>query len=425
MKKKTLLSMLVISMLVITMLLWYQGVFAEDNPKVNPTTIGFNSGATMSSSPGTVTKQEHCAMSDHDGNSSCGTETPSDHPISTKWDPSDRKVTITIQADVKGYGQARASITSGSAHNATIHNFGGDIYDVGSWGGGTITGEASADPTEYTAMHKVYFYSPADAKPATYKWKASGGVDLWGVDWEGSGTVEVTATVGVELGLSPAGTYTVGVGIAESVSDDVSSNASFRLIPEQSGEWTVANDLVCGHAQCGESLTDPHAHHYWCPGSDGAICNTHIKCRDYIPDLHVSHKDCWNEKFGCEEKDVMKCTHECEHEPVRCNGCGEDVATNNEHFKTCGSEVPGATAGCGMKYFICQDSHHHDVLMCGNFSYFIENFCGDLYRRCTNPGFPRGGCHYNTAHAYGVEVCLPGCFGSSCAACDGDPSTTY
>ena len=210
-------TFILFSVLIILSLLLYQWNFAQ-NPTVSSTTIVFKSDARLSGSPSTVTKQEYCAMSEHYGNSSCGTATASDHPIATSWDPSDRKVMITMKADVVGYGEAKASITSGSTSiGAPVLNLGGDVIKVGTWGGGEITGAASATPTEYTVFHDAHFYCPPKAEPKTYTWTASGKVEIWGVDWEGTGTVEVTTTVGVELGLSPAATYQVGVGVASSV----------------------------------------------------------------------------------------------------------------------------------------------------------------------------------------------------------------
>lgn len=348
MLKKTTLLVIILS------LVWSQGIVAE-YPNVNSTTIVFKSDASMSVSPSTTTKQKYCSMTEHAGNSSCSTATPSDHPISTSWDPTDRKVTITIQANVAGYGQAKASITSGSSGiGVSLLNLGGDVMNVGSWGGGTLTGEASADPTAYTASHVAYFFCPPDVEPDDYTWIANGKVEIWGVDWEGTGTVEVTTTVGVELGLSPAGTYQVGVGVASSVTDDVSGNASDRL-KSDTDSWTVAHDSVCGHSQCGASLTDnPHAHHSWCPNDNG--CGVHIPCKDYIPDEHKLHASCWNVNNGCSETNVRRCTHNCAYEEtILCARelCGEIVSDPNEHYIPCGTQDASSAPSCGQRFWSC------------------------------------------------------------------------
>ena len=385
MLKKTILFIGILStLLIILSLLLSLGSLAQ-HPNVSSTTIVFKSDASMSSSPSTVTKQEYCSMTEHPGNSSCGTATPSDHPISTSWDPSDRKVTITIQADVVGYGQAKASITSGSSGiGASLLNLGGDVVNVGSWGGGEVTGAASASPTAYTASHDAYFYCPPDAEPNNYTWSANGKVEIWGVDWEGTGTVEVTTTVGVDLGLSPGGTYQVGVGVASSVTDDVSGNASDRL-KSDTGTWTVAHDSVCGHSECGESLTDPHAHHWWCPTDNG--CGKHIPCEDYIPDEHQLHASCWNASNGCSEANVRKCTHDCyydddddDDESTYCPRCyTSGVDPNSEDHKK---------RICTRKAWVWRK----DWLT--GFWYPVRETCKTEFGWCNNPNT----CYHGKAH---------------------------
>ena len=418
MKRKTLLG---ISLLLLTgvvfCLIWHDSSFADDPPPVSRTTIIFtdDDGIRVSTNTDTVTKYKYCSMSDHPGNSSCGTNTPSDHPITTSWDPSDRKVTITIADDVVGFGQSKASITAGSAlvngETIEIQNLGGTVYNLGNWD----------DPNdilrvEYTANFKAFFYSPEDADPKSYTWNISSKIEIWGVDWEGSGTVTIGNSVGASFGLSPSGTYTVSTSSSQTVSSDISGNASdsFRY---PSGPWVVAHDAVCGHVQCWKSLTEPHAHHWWCPSDNG--CGYHIVCKDYIPDKHDLHATCWNEAHGCSETNVRKCTHECPFSPSTCNMCDEEVDPEQRHYKRCGSEVPGATSGCGDLHWTCKSSSH-TVLMCGRFtnSWGTEILCGEMYRECSNNSFPYGECSYYRAHINGVEVCDDGCFGSSCSGCD-------
>ena len=187
-------------------LTWHLGSFAngDDPPPVSQTTLVFtdNEGIQVSTNTDTVTKQEYCGMVEHSGNSSCGTNTPSDHPISTMWDPGDRKVIITIEDDVAGYDQAKASITSGSTvvggETIEFSNLGGDVVKVGSW-----SDPDDIIPTKHTANHQAYFYCPEDAEPNNYTWNASSKVEIWGVDWEGTGTITISVSVGVSLGLSP------------------------------------------------------------------------------------------------------------------------------------------------------------------------------------------------------------------------------
>ncbi len=107
--------------------------------------------------------------------------------------------------------------------------------------------------------------------------------------------------------------------------------------------------------------------------------------------------------------------HICE---ILCSECNEEVDTKQEHFLACGSEVPGAISGCGLKYWTCQGSGNHTVLMCGRWNSWHTDICGDLYRECSNDGFPFGGCYYWNAHINGVEVCIEDCFGTACSGCD-------
>ena len=210
--------------------------------------IVFKSDASMFNSPSTVIKQEYRSMTEHPGLSSSETTTPSNHSIPTKWNPSDRKVTITIQADVIGYGEARASINSinSGIDGVPVLNITGDVMNVGSWGGGEVTGAASASPKAYTVSHEAYFYCPPDAQPDNFTWSADGNVEIWGVRWNGTGTVQVTETIGADLGLLPEGTYQARPGVASSVTDNVNRHASDRL-KSTTGTWTVVHTSDSTH----------------------------------------------------------------------------------------------------------------------------------------------------------------------------------
>ena len=401
MKRKTLLG---ISLLLLTgvvfCLIWHDSSFADDPPPVSRTTIIFtdDDGIRVSTNTDTVTKYKYCSMSDHPGNSSCGTNTPSDHPITTSWDPSDRKVTITIADDVVGFGQSKASITAGSAlvngETIEIQNLGGTVYNLGNWD----------DPNdilrvEYTANYKAYFYSPEDAEPNSYTWNISSKIEIWGVDWEGSGTVTIGNSVGASFGLSPSGTYTVSTSSSQTVSSDISGNASDRY-RDPSGTWVVAHDSVCRHVQCRESLTDVHAHHWWCPSDNG--CGYHIRCKDYIPNKHKLHATCWYEDYGCSETNVRKCRHECQYYPTICahTSCNKIIVDGGayKHRETCGDEDNATTDGCGDTYWTCQISDHTE-LPCSK-DYYGWPSCGEIFRECSNPRWPNGGCDYSTAHIF-------------------------
>ncbi len=244
-------------------------------------------------------------------------------PLSTKWDPSHRRLIITIEADVAAYGQTKASVTSGHVNigdqKVELTNLGGDVKNVGTWD----------DPNDvtslkYTPIHKAYFECPKDVESDSYTYSASGKVEISGVYWEGTGTISITSTVGVSVGLDISGTYQVSTGVSESVTGDVSGNTSDSFRNHTDVTWTVAHSTLCGHVQCWKSITDPHAHHWWCWVNENG-CGDHIKCKDYIPAEHVIHEKCWNHTHGCEETDVRRCTHECAFAGVFLNGTDFNV----------------------------------------------------------------------------------------------------
>ncbi len=405
MLKKTLFYLGLSSTLVIALLfLWNLGIFADSKPPpISNITIVFKSGARMSSSPDTVTKQQYCPMSEHPYQfQTCGHPPKGGpHTPTTRYDPSDRKVTITIAADIVGYGQAKASIYPASADNTQVLNLGGDSIKVGSWGGG-IGGAATANPVAHTVTRKVFFYSPIKAVPGTYNWTASGKVEIWGVDWEGNGTVSITQTVGTEVGLSPAGTYSVSVGSSVGVADDISGIPSDRFL-DGSGTWTVASDYVCGDTQCEQSLMAIHDHHWICPEGSGIMnggCGAHVQCKYYIPDAHKLQDKCpgpaTSEDGHCSVgAPYRKCTHDCEYytpgegKTFLCPGCNQVVkeAEADKHKEVvCGNElsnVPGVP-GCRVSYWTCREPGSHKVLICKQRGGNRGNPCNTKYRKCSN-----------------------------------------
>ena len=341
-------------------LVWNQVDSNTKHPHISSTTIVFKPGSeSMSSTPGKVTKTISCGMSrPHRVRPSCSSSEPEtdtgNHPISETWNPSNRKVEIIAQASGYGYGEAKPSVITGKAtlSNGTdvpIYNFGGSVRKIGTW---TMTGNhADVTPIEWSVDHAAYFFSPEDAPPGTHNWTGSGKIEIWGVDWEGTGTIWISQSVGVNYGLDPSMTYSVEQGESSSISDDISGNASDRLLNDKTGTWTVAHENKC--SICSNIINDAHEHHFICKGEN---CGLHIPC-SVKPD---GHKLC----EGCNKRECEAGYDNLTHKKASCTydyanqlgGCGNDYwecASDANSHKTATH-----TGVCNQKYRPCKPGNH-------------------------------------------------------------------
>ena len=350
-------------------------------------------------------------------------ETDQGHRTSSSWKDKPEKIKVIGVAKYEGNGYVRFSTTGGwikrngsSYQQLTSRTIAGK--PVGSTPSLKKKGKKNKKPV-YTLVHgtgtvrkAVYELDPPTSF-GSYTLKVHSGSALGdGFEASAGAYVEVSASFSASPFKIVEVTGTAGASVEWSKGREVTSTG----LLSDSWDWQVSEKNVCNSHDPPQEITNVHAHHWTCPKDNGG-CGKHLQCGPPHSKEPDGHKMQACENDGCNEQNVRECTHDCEHEPEECPRCEENVSTRNEHYKTCGSEVPGTIAGCSVRYWTCQSSTH-DVLACGRFNSNGTDVCGMLYRQCTNP---RGECLYGwnrwQRHIDGVEICDEGCFGTSCYGC--------